>query len=142
MKREKDKSFHISPFTFHDCGGFMQVFFHLIYEYQKGLRDLCLFTCLTDLQEKIEQTLSRQNINYLICPIENKKINVFFGMKECLEIITQFSCSELNKLSTEEDFILGMMLGYAKPQQYQRFLTRKKMSQKQTINKEKYLTIA
>lgn len=103
----------------------MQVFYHLIYEYQKGLRDLCLFTCKNEYQEKIEKTLERQNIKFMICPIENKKINVFFGMPACLQIIKQFSCSELNKVTVEEDFILGMMLGYAKPQQYERFLTRK-----------------
>lgn len=105
----------------------MQVFCHLIYEYQKGVRDLCLFTCSSELLEKIENTLDRQNIKFLVCPIENNKVNVFFGMPECLEIIKQFSCEELNKLSVEEDFILGMMLGYAKPQQYQRFLSRKQL---------------
>ena len=105
----------------------MQVFYHLIYEYQKGLRDLCLFTCSSDFLEKIEQTLERQEIKYLTCPIEKDKVNVFFGAKECIEIVKQFSCKELNKLSVEEDFILGMMLGYAKAQQYQRFLTRKQI---------------
>lgn len=103
----------------------MQVFYHLVYEYQKGLRDLCLHTCLKEFEEKITATLKNQNINYLICPIESNKINIFFGMPACLEIIKQFSCEELNKLSVEEDFILGMMLGYAKPQQYERFLARK-----------------
>jgi hypothetical protein len=103
----------------------MQVFYHLIYEYQKGLRDLCLFTCSNDNLEKIEKALNQQNIKSLICPIRNNKINVFFGMPECLEIIKQFSCEELDKISVEEDFILGMMLGYAKHQQYERFLTRK-----------------
>lgn len=105
----------------------MQVFYHLIYEYQKGLRDLCLFTCLRDFEAKIKVTLKNQNINYLICPVENDKINVFFGMPACLEIVKQFSCKELNKISIEEDFILGMMLGYAKSQQYDRFLSRKKI---------------
>lgn len=105
----------------------MQVFYHLIYEYQKGLRDLCLFTCLRDFEEKIKTALKNQNISYLICSVENDKINVFFGMPACLEIIKQFSCEELNKLSIEEDFILGMMLGYAKSQQYQRFLDRKRL---------------
>ena len=109
----------------------MQVFYHLMYEYQKGLRDLCLHTCSAEHQEKIEQLLKKQNINYLVCPLENNKINVFFGMPSCIEIIQQFSCSELNKISTEEDFILGMMLGYAKPQQYERFLIKKSLKGEQ-----------
>jgi len=105
----------------------MQVFYHLVYEYQKGLRDLCLFTCTNELEHKIKKALEAQNINYIICPLKNEKINVFFGMPACLQIIKQFSCKELDKLSSEEDFMLGIMLGYAKPQQYERFLSRKKI---------------
>lgn len=103
----------------------MQVFYHLVYEYQKGLRDLCLHTCSDAYEARIVKSLEGQGISYLICRLENGKINVFFGMPECLKIIKQFSCEELNKISIEEDFILGMMLGYAKPQQYQRYLSRK-----------------
>lgn len=105
----------------------MDVFYHLVYEYQKSLRDLCLFTSSNELEEKIKGMLERQGISYLIYNLENQKINVFFGMPECLEIVRQFSNEELNKLSVEEDFILGMMLGYGKAQQYQRFLARKGM---------------
>lgn len=105
----------------------MQVFYQLVYEYQKGLRDLCLLTCPNENESKIKKSLENQGISYLICPIENNKINLFFGMPSCLEIIRQFSCEQLNKLSVEEDFILGIMLGYGKAQQYQRFLDRKKL---------------
>lgn len=105
----------------------MQVFYQLVYEYQKGLRDLCLLTCSNESEERIKNSLNKQRINYLICPIKNNKINVFFGMPACLEIIKQFSCEELNNLSVEEDFILGMMLGYGKAQQYQRYLDRKRI---------------
>ncbi|MFA7658965.1 MAG: DUF2023 family protein [Candidatus Gastranaerophilaceae bacterium] len=106
----------------------MQVFYHLIYEYQKGLRDLCLLTCSNELKSKIVKSLENQGIKYLICDIDNNKINVYFGMPECIEIVKQFSCEELNKLSVEEDFILGMMLGYGKVQQYERFLARKQVA--------------
>ena len=103
----------------------MQVFYHLIYEYQKGLRDLCLHTCSDEFEFKIKKALESHEIGYLICPIENNKINVFFGRKACLQIIKQFCCKELNNLSDEQDFILGMMLGYGKEQQYERFLAKK-----------------
>lgn len=106
----------------------MQVFSQLVYEYQKGLRDLCLLTCSNEHEEKMKRTLERLKISYLICPIENSKINVFFGMESCLKIIDKFSCEELNKLSAEEDFMLGIMLGYGKAQQYERFLARKLLS--------------
>lgn len=106
----------------------MQVFYHLVYEYQKGLRDLCLHTCSAEHMDKIKNALENRGISYLICPLENEKINIFFGMSECIKIVKQFSCEQLNYLSVEEDFILGMMLGYAKGQQYQRFLERKKVA--------------
>ena len=105
----------------------MEVFRHMVYEYQKGLRDLSLFTCLGELLEKIEKTLRLQKIDYLIYPLPGGKINLFFGCSECLKIVEGFSSSDLSVITPEEDFILGMMLGYAKPQQYQRFLTRKNL---------------
>ena len=100
----------------------MQVFYHLVYEYQKGLRDLCLFTCQKEYLEKIKKSLALQKIAYEVVAVGESKINVFFGMFDCLDIVKQFSSKDLNMLTVEEDFILGMMLGYAKPQQYQRFL--------------------
>ncbi len=106
----------------------MDVFYQLVYEFQKGLRDLCLWTCSDKFEEKIKKSLDKQGIANKICAIEDNKINVFFGMQSCIKILEQFSCEELNKLSVEEDFILGMMLGYGKPQQYDRFLNRKQMT--------------
>lgn len=103
----------------------MDVFYHLVYEFQKELRDLCLFTCSAEFEEKIKNTLEKQSISYLMCPLENDKINIFFGMPECIEIVKNFSCDRLNELSHEEDFILGMMLGYGKKQQYERYINRK-----------------
>lgn len=106
----------------------MQVFYHLVYEYQKGLRDLCLHTCSVEYADRIKNALENHDICYFICPLENEKINIFFGMPECIAIVKQFSCEQLNYISVEEDFILGMMLGYAKSQQYKRFLDRKKVA--------------
>jgi len=105
----------------------MQVFKHLVYEYQKGLRDLSLFTCSSELLEKIEKTLNSQKIDYLVYHLNEDKINVFFGNIACLKIIKSFSSSDLSFITPEEDFMLGMMLGYAKSQQYSRFLERKKI---------------
>lgn len=123
MKRiYRDIAKHLAFSIFKRYGGDMQVFYHLVYEYQKGLRDLCLFTCSKENLPKIEKSLAFQKIDYSVLNVGEDKINVFFGMLDCLKIIEHFSSEDLNKLSTEEDFILGMMLGYAKPQQYQRFL--------------------
>ena len=89
----------------------MQVFYHLIYEYQKGLRDLCLFTCTIDLLQKVEKSLNLQGIEHLILRVGKDKMNAFFGTQACLKIVKQFSAQNLSLLTPEEDFILGMMLG-------------------------------
>jgi len=103
----------------------MQVFYHLVYEYQKGLRDLALLTCTIDLLQKVQKSLTLQGIEHHILRIGKDKINVFFGMPACLMIVKQFSSQSLSLLTPEEDFILGMMLGYGKTQQYERFLKMK-----------------
>lgn len=103
----------------------MQVFKHLVYEYQKGLRDLCLFTCNIELLPQIKKSLELQKIDYQICNIDEHKINVFFGLEDCLKIIKEFSCENLNLLDSTEDFILGIMLGYSKQKQYKRLLAKK-----------------
>lgn len=105
----------------------MKVFHHLVYEYQKELRDLCLFTCVDEFLDRIERALNFQKISYLIYPLEKGKVNIFFGEADCLKILKSFSSSDLSLLSPEEDFILGMMLGYGKSQQYQRLLKQKKI---------------
>ena len=38
--------------------------------------------------------------------------NLFFGRKECLDVIRLMVNKPLNMLSPEEDFMLGAMLGY------------------------------
>ncbi|MBP7212021.1 DUF2023 family protein [bacterium] len=102
----------------------MNLFYHLIYEYQKELRDLILYTCSNELAERMKINLEKQGIKYLIYPVTKEKINIFFGAPECLQIVKNFSSSNLSKLTPAEDFILGIMLGYGKAQQYERYLTR------------------
>ncbi len=105
----------------------MEVFYHLVYEYQKGLRDLCLFTCVDKFFDKIKKILEYQKIDYLVLALPEDKINIFFGLKDCIDIVKSFSSEELNLLAPEEDFILGMMLGYSRQKQYSRFLKKKNL---------------
>src|SRR5574344_1441754 len=102
----------------------MEVFFQLIYEYQHEMRDLCLFTISCQLEDKIKNLLKKHKIDFKITHI-NDKINVFFGNADCLKIFSEFSSENLDNITTEEDFILGIMLGYGKKQQYKRFLNKK-----------------
>ena len=91
----------------------MELFKNLIYEYKKGMRDLALYTCESYLVEEFIVILEKMKIQ-----------NLFFGNPFCLEIVRRFSNKELSKLSPYEDFILGIMLGYSRNEQYHRVLSR------------------
>lgn len=103
----------------------MQVLLHHIYEYKKGLRNLVLHTMSTDEQCKTEELLIRKGICYLLQYVNSKKINVFFGKKQCVKIIESFDTKSLSDFTDEEDFILGIMLGYDRTQQCDRYIKRK-----------------
>jgi len=103
----------------------MKVFYHHIYEYKKGLRNLILHT--TNLEEKdiIKKKLEKENISYIIHKISSEKINVFFGNALCIEVIESIDKPRLNDLTDEEDFMLGTMLGYGMIHQCERYLKRR-----------------
>ena len=99
----------------------LKVFYHHIYEYKKGVRNLILTTEKSIYSETIKTRLENENIDYLIQRVNDNKINVFFGKKECVKVVESFS-SKLYELSAEEDFILGIMLGYDRLKQCERYL--------------------
>lgn len=101
------------------------VFRHHIYEFKKGLRSLILTTEKNSNREYIEARLNKEKISYIIEPVNEKSpnINVFFGNEDCINVIKTFK-KPLNKLSDEQDFMLGIMLGYDKILQCQRYLKR------------------
>ena len=90
----------------------MQVFLHHIYEYQKGLRNLILHTLSKSFETQAIERLEKLKIPYFIQHVSDSKINLFFGNKNCVDIIRLFGNKPLNEYSPEEDFILGIMLGY------------------------------
>ena len=99
----------------------LRVFSHHIYEYKKGLRHLILTTEKAKHRETIETRLENNNIPYLIHEINNGKINVYFGDESCINVVKTFS-PKLHKLTAEQDFILGIMLGYDRVKQCDRYL--------------------
>ena len=75
-----------------------------------------------------EQAISRlesQNIPYIIQHVGDRNLNIFFGEPECLEAIKKFINRPLNRLTPEEDFILGALLGYDLCKQCKRFCNKK-----------------
>lgn len=109
----------------------LRVFYHHIYEYKKGLRYLVLTTEKKDNRPFIEAKLKKENIPYLINEVNSRNINVFFGNKDCIKIVSTFD-KQLNNITPEQDFMLGIMLGYDKILQCKRyFVMREKFKNKQ-----------
>ncbi len=120
----------------------MQVLAHHIYEYQKGLRHLVLHTMRGADRDAAEAKLNVRGIDYLIVELRNGNINIFFGRRECVEVVRSFQGVPLNHLSDEQDFILGTMLGYDRAAQCQRYLKRKDAAAPLNVNQAKLVDFA
>ncbi len=103
----------------------MRVLTNHIYEYKKGVRSMVLFTFNKKYEEFATARLRRQGIGYIVQPVGNDRVNLFFGRQECLDAIRLMVTRPLNMLSPEEDFILGAMLGYDICAQCERYCQRK-----------------
>jgi hypothetical protein len=104
----------------------MTVLAHHIYEYKKGLRNLILHTAPASERHEVVRRLESAGISYLIYPLSNGGINVFFGHPTCIEVVRALDRAKLNRCTDEEDFILGIMLGYGRLMQCERYLARKR----------------
>ena len=114
-----------------DMANDMKVLMNHIYEFKKGARQMVLYTFNKKYEDFVRTRLQNQNIPYIIQPVGNSSLNLFFGRKECLDAIQLFVTKPLNKLTPEEDFILGAMLGYDIRVQCERYCERKCRSCKQ-----------
>lgn len=103
----------------------LKVFHHHIYEYKKGVRNLILTTEKASAKIYIEKRLKNEGIDYVIQDVNSEKINVFFGARDCVDVVRTFVGKRLNELSPEEDFLLGIMLGYDRIKQCERYLKMK-----------------
>ena len=103
----------------------LKVLVNHIYEYQKGVRPMLLFTCKKQYEEFATSRLANQDISFITQPVGNKNINIFFGKEECINAIKLMVNRPLNQLSPEEDFILGALLGYDIRVQCERYCKRK-----------------
>ncbi len=99
----------------------MNVLSHLIYEYHKKLRNLALYTFPASLKKQVESKLRNKHIDYVLQEVSPDKYNVFFGETPCVDIIRIIGKKPLNLYTPEEDFILGIMLGYDRLDQCRRY---------------------
>ena len=108
----------------------LQILIHHIYEYKKGVRNMVLHTLSSQERDAAEFLLKKKGVCYLTETVSEKKINIFFGNPECVEIIKSFGKKSLTEHTPEQDFILGIMLGYDRNEQCKRYLS--KISTKQS----------
>jgi hypothetical protein len=105
-----------------------RIFTHHIYELKKGLRHLILFTASSQHRRFIVEKLQSHDIPYLIQPVApgSDKINIFFGSQICIDVLESFGKRHLSDFDAEEDFMLGVMLGYDRVKQCERYLQLKR----------------
>lgn len=104
----------------------LKVFLNHIYEFKKGVRQMVLYTTNRKYEDFAVKRLTSQKIKYIIQPIDDMRINVFFGRSECIKAVSMMINRPLNELTPEEDFILGVLLGYDICGQCKRYCSRKK----------------
>lgn len=103
----------------------LKVFLNHIYEYKKGVRQMVLYTANRKYEEFAVNRLRSQRIRFLLQPVGEEHFNLFFGKAECIDAIRMMVNRPLNRLTPEEDFILGAMLGYDICVQCKRYCERK-----------------
>lgn len=95
---------------------------HYLYELRKGVRKMALHTTHANRLPMELARIQRHHINYLVLKGNNNRMNVLLGNQECLDVIASFQETNLSLFSIEQDFILGILLGYGMEQQCQRYL--------------------
>lgn len=94
-----------------------------IYEIKKGTKPLALITVGTNDSELYLNKIKKNNLCYFVSNI-NHKSNIFFGLPECVAVAKSFLDKPLYNLSAQEDFILGIILGYNRVEQCKRYLNK------------------
>ena len=103
-----------------------------IYGYKHGIRSLALQTESMSDKDVIEKRLKRDDLNYFLSPaIKGNNLNVFFGDKACVDVIKSFKQPDFSKFTPEQDFIMGVLLGYDKTKQCERYLQKKEKEESQ-----------
>ncbi len=108
--------------------GEMRMIMHQIYEFKKGIRNLVLCTVSPQCAEVVKDRLDKQGIAHLVQAVGENKVNLYFGDSNCLDVVGCFADKPLNRLTPEEDYMLGTMLGYDIRMQCERFCRRHAMA--------------
>ena len=109
------------------CPTDMKVLMNHIYEYQKGVRRMVLFTFNKRYADFALRRLESYGIDYIVQTVNDNVLNLYFGRRECLDAIRLIVTRPLHQLTPEEDFILGALLGYDICMQCERYCKRRRM---------------
>jgi len=101
---------------------------HLIYELQKGLRAMALYTLRPSEVPYAIKKIQMSDLDYVLSHVSEGTVNIFFGNTACINVARKLCDRPLNQLSAEEDFMIGAMLGYDIRQQCERYCQRKTMA--------------
>lgn len=99
---------------------------HKLYEFRKGVRQLFMMTMTPPDATAVTRRLRAEAIEHHAQAVSQTKVNVFFGRQACVELVRHIVTKPLCRLTPEEDFILGTLLGYDREQQCLRFLSMAK----------------
>jgi hypothetical protein len=101
----------------------MTAFQHHLYELDRGIRSMVLFTAPTAEAPELESRITRSG--HAFHTVHNGPVaNIFFGAEEYVSVVRSFGGKQLCQYTDEQDFILGMLLGYDRLQQCRRYLAR------------------
>lgn len=103
---------------------------------------MALYTFPQIYEKMAVEKLERQGIAYIIQPVGNSNINLYFGKPECIAVAQDIVRRPLNELTPEEDFMLGTLLGYDLCEQCQRYCKKKDESKRcGKCQEEKFMNI-
>ncbi len=88
---------------------------------------MVLHTMKLTERDAAEEKLTRYNIEYMVVKLNNGNFNIFFGQRQCVDVVRSFGNVPLNHLTVEQDFMLGIMLGYDRLAQCDRYLKKNSM---------------
>jgi hypothetical protein len=97
---------------------------HSIYEYGKGIRPLFMLTMPIDELPTVLARLRTTPMASYVHRVDESRINLFFGAPSHVQVVRTFVDKPLSRLTPQEDFMLGMLLGYDPDQQCRRLLGR------------------
>ena len=89
------------------------------------VRRMVLFTFNQKYEPAVVARMRRLQLPFLLQPVGNGCLNLYFGRRECLDAVRMIVDKPLSRLTPEEDFILGAMLGYDICAQCERYCKRK-----------------